>query len=475
VFYDRRGTIRHASAQAFEVETRRVPIEFDPSFWQSSWIHHRGLQGQLKGAILAAGLGKRMEPLTAHHLPKPLFPLGGKVPMAEVWVRRMVESGIAGVSMNLCVLRDAIKRHFRDGAKLGARISYVEEEIPSGTLGGVCKQALGRSAKQVFPGEPMPDLEPFAGSTLIVPSGDIVTNFGAELLEEMYEIHRWVGAAITMVLVPVPWDRRKDFGTVVLDRPEERPGILSKSGRIVEFIEKDPDSPSNLNNASIYLIEMELLRALDPLRTPAASDVPDAFYDFGKHVFPAMLGRLPYVRLPKDYLLWGVQYDGLWFDVGQKRDYLRVNEAVMDGELRLDLPYERLPWGHLGHGVAIDFSRVTIVPPVVIGNHCIVEPGARLGPHAVIGDGWTLEEGAEVRRAVLWERYSYFAGDGREIPAKERKQVDPHAVRRGVTVEESIVTGGTIGEDVREKTVDVGENGELAILPIDYVPRGPRA
>ena len=34
-----------------------------------------------------------------------------------------------------------------------------------------------------------------------------------------------------------------------------------------KFIEKDPESPSNLCNASIYMIEMDLLRALDSLRT----------------------------------------------------------------------------------------------------------------------------------------------------------------------------------------------------------------
>lgn len=451
-----------------------MPIEFDDSFRQNTWTHQKGVQGQLKGAILAAGLGRRMEPLSALHLPKPLFPLGGKVPMAEVWVRRFVESGITDVSMNLCVMKDAIKAHFGDGTRLGARIRYVEEDTPSGTLGGVSKQALGREAKQVFPGEAMPDQEPFGGSTLIVPSGDIVTNFDAGLLGEAYEIHRRAGAAITVVLVPVPWDRRKDFGTVLLDRPEERPGILSKSGRIQEFIEKDPDSPSNLNNASIYFIEMELLRAVDPLRTPAGSGLPDAFYDFGKHVFPAMLGRLPYVTLPKEFLLWGVQYDGLWFDVGQKRDYLRVNEVLLDGDLAVDLPFEKLPWGYLGSGVDADLSRVTIVPPVVIGNGCVVEPGVKLGPYAVVGDGWALREGAEVRRSVLWERYPP-AGEEGALAAGERQATDSHEVRRGVVIEESIVAGGAIREDLREKTVHVEETGELGILPIDYVPSGPRA
>ncbi|MEM7587397.1 MAG: NDP-sugar synthase [Acidobacteriota bacterium] len=422
---------------------------------------HESGGASLGGAILAAGLGSRMEPLTTHHLPKPIFPLGGKVPMAELWVRRFVDSGISDLSMNLCVLSEAIKRHFGDGRRFGANISYVEEQTPSGTLGGVCKQVLGGAGSR--------------SGTMIVPSGDIVTNFGSALLEEMYDIHRRVGAAFSMVLVPVPWERRKDFGTVVLDAPEQRPGEISQSGRITEFREKDPDSPSNLNNASIYMIETELLAALDPLRTPAsATGVTDPFYDFGKHVFPAMLGRLPYVDLPKDYLLWGVQYDGAWFDVGQKRDYLRVNERVLDDKIDIRLPFDRLPWGYLGTGVEIDFSKVEIEPPVVIGNHCVVEDGARLGPYAVIGDGWTIERGAHVERSVLWQTTSYFDGD-RELTVDERRAVDPHRVAAGVRVNESIVVGGLIDRDVSEQTVDVTEDGSIDVQPIDSVPQGPRA
>jgi NDP-sugar pyrophosphorylase family protein len=315
----------------------------------------------------------------------------------------------------------------------------------------------------------------FRGSTLIVPSGDIVTNFGSALLEEMYDIHKKAGAAFTVILVPVPWERRKDFGTVVLDRPESRGGILSQSGRIREFREKDPDSPSNLNNASIYMIEVDLLKVLDPLRTEARPDLTEGFYDFGKHVFPAMLGRLPYISLPRDFLLWGLQYDGAWFDVGQKRDYLRVNEYLLDGKLDIGLPYEKLPWGYLGSNVTIDFSRVTIHPPVVIGNNCIIEPKTVLGPYAVVGDGWILEDRVRIHHSILWERYSFFNEEGIEVSVEDRKLVDRHEVRRGVAIEESIVAGGAIQTDIREQTVDVLEDGELGILPIDYVPSGPRA
>lgn len=452
-----------------------MPIEFDSKIHENTWTYEKGVSNELKGCILAAGLGSRMMPLTVSHLPKPMFPLGGNTPMAEAWVRRFVESGITDISMNLCVLSDTIREHFMDGSKFGAKIAYVDEKEPTGTLGGVCKQALGNQSGNVFPGDSKPLFEEFGGSTLIVPSGDIVTNFGTEHLERMYEIHKKAGAAFSMVLVPVPWDRRKDFGTVVLDNPEKMDGAVCKSGRITEFREKDPDSPSNLNNASIYMIEMDLLKTIDSYRTMAGVDVSDPFYDFGKHVFPAMLGELPHVKLPKDYLLWGVEYDGLWLDVGQKKDYLKVNELLLDGKIDMQLPYEKLPWGRLGINSDVDFSKVRIVPPVVIGNNCVVEPGASLGPYAVIGDDWKIEKNACVRNSVLWGRYDYFNGNGSRTPAADRRPVDRHEIRGAVTVEECIVVGGTIETDVRGKTVEVLEDGRLEILPIDYVPSGPRA
>lgn len=451
-----------------------MPIQFGESYRKECWAHRRQLNDQIRCTILAAGLGKRLEPLTVRYIPKPLFPLGGKVPMVETWVRKMVQSGITDLSMNLCVLKDTIKREFGDGSKFGASISYVEEESPSGTLGGVCKQVLGRDAR-VLPGERPLEGEPFAGETVIAPSGDIVTNFGPEMLEELYDIHKRVGASFTMVLVPIPMERRKDFGTAVLKSPKPEKGVLRQSGQIEGFLEKDPNSPSNLNNASIYIIEARLLKELDVLRTEARLDVTEPFYDFGKHVFSALLGTLPYVKLSPDNLLWGVQYDGEWFDVGQKRDYLRVNEHVLDGALDLNLPFERLPWGYLGTDVAVNFSHVDIVPPVVIGNRCTVEPGARLGPYAVIGDDWTIGRDATLSHCVLWERYPMFGDDGVEVSPSQRRLIDRHEVREGVTIEESIVASGFIETDIRESTVETREDGEVVVLPIDHQPQGARA
>jgi mannose-1-phosphate guanylyltransferase/phosphomannomutase len=452
-----------------------MPIKFSQSLRQNCWAYRQEIAGEIKATILAAGIGSRLSPLTGRHVPKPMFPLGGKAPITEVWVRNLVESGITNISMNLCVLKDTIRRHFQDGAKFGANITYVEEDEPSGTLGGVCKQGLGAKSKKILPSDANLSMGEFHGSTVIVPGGDIVTNFGPEQLEEMYAIHKKVGAAFSIVLAPIPWGARGEFGTAFLEKPENRKGMISKSGRIKKFIEKDPNSPSNLNNASIYMIEMELIRFLDSLRTEASLEIEEPFYDFGKHVFPAMSEESGNISLPKKFILWGIQYDGLWFDVGRKRDYLRVNESILDGELKVVLPYEKFSWGYLGAHVDIDFSRVDIEPPVVIGNNCIIRPGAKIGPYAVIGDGWAIKEDVRIKHAVLWERYPFFSEHGKEISSDEREGVDPHEVLPGVTIEESIIAGGSIGEDIFEKTIDILENGEIEKLPLDWVPDGPRA
>lgn len=439
-----------------------MPIEYDRRSDAARWAAQLPREQSLRGAILAAGLGRRLEPLTAHHLPKPLFPLGGRLPIAELWVHRMIDAGITDITMNVCVLADAIKKHFREHTPLGVDVGFVDEQTPTGTLGGVTKQVLGQAAKTVVDGEPTPDVRPFAGSTVLVPSGDIVTNFDGEMIERMYEVHRRQGAAVTMVVNPIPLDRRKDFGTVLLEDTESHNGPISQSGRIVGFLEKDPNSPSNLNNASIYLIEAELLREVDALRTQARVDVDSPFYDFGKHVFPAVLGKLAHGKLSKRYPMHAVRYDGAWFDVGTKRDYLAVNEQYLDGKIKGPASYATTPWGQLGHGVDIDLRRVTIIPPVVIGNNCTIAPGATLGPYAVVGDGWTIEEGATVTRSVLWGR------DATGLAANQTR-VGPR-----VRVDNCIVAGGHIDKDVHDSTVRPTDDG-IEALSLDFVPEGPRA
>lgn len=85
--------------------------------------------------ILAAGLGKRMRPLT-DHLPKPLLMVGGK-PLIQYPIERLREAGVKDILINLAYRGDQIRAFLGNGDALGVNISYSEEPFPLETGGAI--------------------------------------------------------------------------------------------------------------------------------------------------------------------------------------------------------------------------------------------------------------------------------------------------------------------------------------------------
>jgi NDP-sugar pyrophosphorylase family protein len=85
----------------------------------------------MKVVLLAAGLGKRLEPMTSS-IPKPMIMISGK-PILEHIVVDLKKSGFTDFCIVIGYLGDKIKTYFGDGSFLGIRISYVEQKIFSGT------------------------------------------------------------------------------------------------------------------------------------------------------------------------------------------------------------------------------------------------------------------------------------------------------------------------------------------------------
>jgi NDP-sugar pyrophosphorylase family protein len=405
--------------------------------------------------ILAAGIAKRLEPISAI-IAKPAFPLGGRTPIAELWVRRFVESGLTKMAMNLHRVPQSIRGYFRSGEAFGADIVYVDEESPSGTLGGALKMVRALQKTGFYP------------ERVFIPSGDIVSAIGTEELETMLGHHLERKAAFSLMLAPIPWERRNDFGTVLLEgiapNQDVAPGTFA---RVLEFLEKNPSSPSNENNASNYLVETDFLLQLEPYLTEAKLGIEKPCYDFGKHVLMGITGAVPHLgflaQRKNDF--YGYEPGKGWFDVGNKRDYLEVNRAALKGDIALDLPYQKTDWGWLGKGVQMTASRVTIKPPVVIGDGCQIADGAELGPDAVIGDGWKIGVAAKISRAVLWPRYRYTE------PVIEYML----EVADGASIDTAIVVGGRVTGEVEGKTVRPMADGTCQITDLDWVPSGDRA
>ena len=108
--------------------------------------------------ILAAGLGKRMQPLT-NTLPKPLLPINGKA-LIEYHIEALAKIGIKDIVINVSHLANVLMEQIGDGHHYGVNFHYSFEDHPLETGGGIF-QAL-----------PILGDEPF-----IAVSADIFTDF----------------------------------------------------------------------------------------------------------------------------------------------------------------------------------------------------------------------------------------------------------------------------------------------------------
>lgn len=86
--------------------------------------------------VMAAGLGKRMRPLTASQ-PKPLVRVAGK-PLIDHALDRLLDAGIARVVVNVHYLADALEAHLGEREQPNVTISDERAELLE-TGGGMIK------------------------------------------------------------------------------------------------------------------------------------------------------------------------------------------------------------------------------------------------------------------------------------------------------------------------------------------------
>jgi NDP-sugar pyrophosphorylase family protein len=77
--------------------------------------------------LLCAGYGTRLGALSDER-PKPMLPVCD-VPILRYGVAHLVAHGIRDIVINLHHRGDVIERDLGDGASLGARVSYVHEDV----------------------------------------------------------------------------------------------------------------------------------------------------------------------------------------------------------------------------------------------------------------------------------------------------------------------------------------------------------
>jgi len=321
----------------------------------------------LKAMLLAAGLGRRLAPLT-WTVPKPALPVLGR-PIAVEILRRLHRFGIAEAVMNLHHLPQAIRTSLVDTNEgCLPRVHFSHEPEILGTGGGLWKAAsLLRGAGPV-----------------LIHNSDFLSDID---LTKAVEAHRASGLAATLVLTA----QRPGYSEIEVDSAGR---VLSLGGR-----------PSVADPARVaarrlftgcHVIDERVLDLLPPGRPSSiVSDV--------------------YVQLASRGELGSYFHPGFWWEFGTPEYYL-------EGSLRLlDLSEERRievashdPIREVAGGVASIGAGAVVRPGarldgrVALGLACYVGEDAALLDSVVLPESW-IGPGSRLERVVV--------GPDVEIPA----------------------------------------------------------
>lgn len=228
--------------------------------------------------ILAAGLGKRMRPLTASQ-PKPLVRVAGKA-LIDHALDRLGDAGVGRAVVNVHYLADALEAHVL--ARKSPQVAVSDERAQLLETGGGMVRALPR----------LPD--PFFAL-----NADNIWLDGPKSAFHDLSV-RWNPDEMDALLLVVPHARAANFqgpGDFHMDPL----GRLSRrrDGRIAPFI-----------YTGIQLVSHRLMR-----------DAPEG--PFSTNVL--------WNRAMEEGRLFGISFTGLWFEVGTPQAIRPTEEALLGG------------------------------------------------------------------------------------------------------------------------------------------------
>lgn len=303
---------------------------------------------QVDAVVLVGGKGTRLRPLTLS-APKPMLPTAG-LPFLTHLLSRIAAAGIEHVILGTSYKPAVFEAEFGDGSALGLQIEYVTEEHPLGTGGGIANVA-GK----------------LRNDTAMVFNGDVLS--GADLAQ-LLDFHRSNRADVTLQLVRVGDPRA--FGCVPTNEED----------RVVAFLEKTEDPPTDQINAGCYVFERNVID-----RIPQGREV-----SVEREVFPALL-------VDGDCKIYGYVDASYWRDMGTPEDFVRGSADLVRGIA----PSPALR-GHRGEQLVHDGAAVSpgalLIGGTVVGRGAEIGPGTRLDG-AVIFDGVRVEAGCVIERSII--------------------------------------------------------------------------
>lgn len=350
--------------------------------------------------ILAGGQGSRLGALTKN-VAKPAVPFGGKYRIIDFPLSNCVHSGINTVGVLTQYQPLELNRYIGNGNPWDLDRShggvYVLPPYQSAKAGEWYKG----TANAIY--QNLSFLESFKPENVLILSGDHIykMHYG-----EMLKAHKESGAAVTIAVMPVPWEEASRFGIMNVD----------EEGTITDFEEKPAEPKSNLASMGIYIFTYEVLKKY----LEADERDPNSANDFGKNIIPTMLEN--------GEKMVSFRFEGYWKDVGTIHSLWEANMDLVDQPPKFDLNdrswsiYSRnmaLAPHYVGQNAKITNSTVTegcFIDGEI--KHSVIFGGVELGEGSVVSDS-VIMPGAKIGKNVVIEKAVIGAdaviGDGAKV------------------------------------------------------------
>ncbi len=317
---------------------------------------------KMKAAILAAGEGVRLQPITATR-PKHMIKIGGK-PILEHCLTALKTAGVEEAVIVVHYMADMIRQYFGDGKAFGLKLEYAEQKAMLGT------------------GNAVSVVEPHMHGDFLLVNGDML--FTAKSVKSVIESHQKDKPTATMAVVTV--EKPENYGIVEIQDEKKVKRIIEKPKR--------EETPSNLANAGIYVFSTEIF---DKIRQTAASsrgewEIPDAL-----SLFLNESRQVSAVKIPPSE----------WLDIGRPWDLLEANRwtlermkpkpaGLIEDGAHLIGPVTVAETARIRSGAYIE-GPAFIDEQADIGPNCFIRPCTSVGRKSRIGNA------CEIKNSIIMD------------------------------------------------------------------------
>ncbi|MBD3921795.1 NTP transferase domain-containing protein [Paenibacillus sp. PR3] len=238
-----------------------------------------------QAVILAAGLGKRLHPITKV-IPKPMLPIGTK-PILDFVVEELEQSQIEDIIMVVGHKRELIQEYYQDNPK----VRFVVQDQINGT------------APALYLAKELLRKEPFG-----ICYADDIFDYTIPVMKQLIDHHHSLGARLVTGVEEVSRAELQIYNS--LSVKSIKPDLFE----LHQIIEKPQDDyPSNYTSTGRFIATHELFDEIEQLRSDEGAEI---------YLTEAIN------RLISRGNAYGVAYEGKRWDTGTKENWIKAINAL---------------------------------------------------------------------------------------------------------------------------------------------------